>query len=349
MTQFKEKLQIRDPLMERDWDQWLLNSRGYSVFHTSQWAKVMYLTYGFKCYYLSILDRDHFELLIPVMEVNSVLTGKRGISLPFSDYCFPIYSSSMPVDQIKEAVLGLGREHAWDSIEFRGWEKLFPDAPVSSKYYRHTIDLTASEDELWKGLKKNFQRNIRKARKNQVTVQFGCEFDQVRAYFHLHCLTRKRQGVPPQPFKMFETIYQQMIAEGNGTIALACHQGTPVAGALYLHFGKQAMYKFGAWDLRYNELRPNNLLWWEAFIRFKELGFTECCLGKTDSWHKNLRQFKNGWNAKEEKLVYHQFNFKQDMFLDSCRESPSFWFKVLRLCPVSCLRKIGEIFYKHAA
>lgn len=349
MTLLQEKLQILDPLTMPDWDKRLLRTPGYSIFHTSQWAKVMHATYGFKCYYLAIPDQDHFELLVPVMEANSLLTAKRGISLPFSDHCFPIIPPAISADALKEAVLELGKQQGWESLEFRGWKAYLPNEPVTSTYYHHLVDLTPERDALWKGLRKNYQRNIRKAQKNDVTVRFGNQLDQVRAYYHLHCLTRKRQGVPPQPFKLFEMIHREMIAEGNGTIALAYHQRVPVAGALYLHFGEHVMYKFGAWDMRYKELRPNNLLWWEAFLWFKNQGFTGCCLGKTDSWHSSLRHFKNGWNAKEDILVYHEFNYKQNRFLDRDKGTPSFLFKLFKHCPISCLRRIGELFYKHAA
>ena len=45
--------------------------------------------------------------------------------------------------------------------------------------------------------------NIKKALKEGVEVQLHNSFESVKSFFKLNCMTRKRHGLPPQPFKFF--------------------------------------------------------------------------------------------------------------------------------------------------
>ena len=83
-------------------------------------------------------------------------------------------------------------------------------------------------------------------------------------FYKLHRRTRRRHGAPPQPFRFFDNIYRHLIEVGSGFITLASRDGKAVAGAVYLTHGKNAVYKFGASDERYNQYRANNLVMWEA-------------------------------------------------------------------------------------
>ena len=68
----------------------------------------------------------------------------------------------------------------------------------------------------------------------------------------------------------------------------------PIAASVYFHFGKAAIYKYGASDKRYQHLRPNNLVMWEAIRWCIQDGYTSLSLGRTDLDDEGLRQFKNG-------------------------------------------------------
>ena len=74
----------------RNWDQLLLNTPGASFFHSSAWCRVLSESYGYKPVYFAEIAGDRFRILVPMMEIDSFLTGKRGVSLPFTDYCDPI-------------------------------------------------------------------------------------------------------------------------------------------------------------------------------------------------------------------------------------------------------------------
>ena len=80
-------MQPLNPLKYPKWDETLLNTEGSSFFHTSNWARVLHESYNYTPLYFAELQDNRFSHLIPIMEVNSLLTGKRGVSLPFTDNC----------------------------------------------------------------------------------------------------------------------------------------------------------------------------------------------------------------------------------------------------------------------
>ena len=86
---------IIDPRTYSSWDDILLRTPGSSFFQTSAWARVLAESYGYTPLYFTVIEDGQFEALVPLMEVNSILTGKRGVSLPFTDFCDPIVSEGV--------------------------------------------------------------------------------------------------------------------------------------------------------------------------------------------------------------------------------------------------------------
>ena len=50
------------------------------------------------------------------MQVNSLLTGKRGVSLPFTDLCPVIAEDQAMFDGLLLRAIDYGREHGWKTL-----------------------------------------------------------------------------------------------------------------------------------------------------------------------------------------------------------------------------------------
>jgi len=142
-------------------------------------------------------------------------------------------------------------------------------------------------------------RALRRADRSVLNTTIERDLPAVRAYYRLHGLTRRRQGAPIQPWRFFQLIHQQLIAEGLGMVVLARVRGRPVAGALFLSWNSNLIYKFGASDPAFWDLRPNNLVIWTAIEWGCANGYRVLDLGKSDTHNLGLRRFKSGWGAKE--------------------------------------------------
>jgi lipid II:glycine glycyltransferase (peptidoglycan interpeptide bridge formation enzyme) len=342
-----EEMEIIDPLQYPRWDDLLLAHPRHSVFQTSHWARVLHDSYGYQPRYAAVFDGNGLLACIPAMKVKSALTGTRGVSLPFTDYCEPITPDRATYQRMLEVLKNLGEREHWKYLELRGGSDLLGDVPSSSFYYRHDLELSKNADALSDNLKDSTKRNIRKAQREGVTVARSRELDAVRTFYQLHCMTRKKHGAPPQPASFFERLYDHVIRPGHGQVILAAHLGRIIAGAVYLHFGREAVYKFGASDSRYLHLRPNDLIMWEAIQDYCQERYARFCFGRTEPDNEGLRQFKSGWGAEEKTVRYFKYDIMKKEFVAGKASHAAVSAMIFRRMPSPLLKIAGQMLYRH--
>lgn len=342
-------VQIINPLEHEDWDR-LVEARGDgSFFHTSAWARVLHDTYGHEPVYFCKIVEGKLRELLPVMEAASRLTGRRGISLPFTDFCAPLFDSDVSDTGPYEEAIRHGQERGWRYLECRSGQGCWPGASVSLSYYGHAIDLAPGEEQLFKHLRPSVRRGVRKAKAANLRMEFSGTLEAVRSFYRLHCSTRKRHGVPPQPFRFFEGIAQHALAKGHGVVATALLEGQPVAAAVFFHHVRNAILKFGASDYSFQHLRANNLVLWEAIRWYEAQGFRSLHLGRTSMGHPGLQRFKRGFGAEEEVINYCRYDLKKHMFVRRRELGTLLPTQVLRWLSLPLLRLAGRLCYPHMA
>ena len=343
----KPDIQIIDPIECEGWDELLLSSEGYSFFHSSTWAKVLKETYGYSPAYFTIFDNGKLQALVPVMQVDSFLTGKRGVSLPFTDYCDAIISDGIAFDSLFDQILQYGKSHGWKFFEIRGGNGSPILAAVSCTYSRHMLDLRRGADEIFSNFKDNTRRNIRNAIKRGVKVEVSTTLDSLKAFHKLNLMTRRRHGLPAQPFHFFEKVHEHILSKNLGFVVLASYEGVFIAGAVFFHLGKKAVYKYGASDKKFHHLRPNNLVMWEAIKWFSQNGYDSLCFGRSEPDNSGLNQFKSGWGTTEHRIHYYRYDIRKNSFVSASPKVTGFHNKIFRKIPVPILNSIGNILYKH--
>lgn len=336
-----------NPLDLPDWDQKIQTFADFSFFHKAAWARVLTETYGYQPFYLVGQEDGEWMAVAPVMEVQSPFTGRRAVGLPFSDLCPPLLREPQWFNALFERLKQTGEQRGWRYIELRGHETYPEGQPFHAAYYLHKIDLGGDADNLFKGLKDGFKRNIRKAEREGVRVAFRRDLEAVKAFCRLNTLTRREHGLPPQPFRFFVNLQRFILARDLGFVALAEYQGKTIAGAVFFRFGGKGVYKYGASDKNYQHLRANNLLFWEAIKHLAETGIGELDLGRTDPDQEGLRRFKKGWGARETVVHYLRYDLKKRTFLPAEEKRSNLPEKILSRLPAPALRFLGRLVYRH--
>ncbi|OGW37716.1 MAG: hypothetical protein A2Y97_13360 [Nitrospirae bacterium RBG_13_39_12] len=340
-------LQIINPITYPNWDELILLNPDYSFFHSSAWAKVLNEAYGYKLLYFTVLKNEGLLAAVPIMEISSFLTGRRGVSLPFTDYCEPIVSDGINFQEVLNFVLAEGKERNWKYLELRSFKNLSPFTFPSLTYVGHTLNLSNKEDQIFSGFRDSTKRNIRKAMKEGVEVKINHSPESVEEFYRLNYMTRKQHGLPPQPYLFFKKIYDHIICKNLGFLILASFQNKPIAGGAYFHFGEKAVYKYGASNMNYQNLRANNLVMWEAIKWCCKNGIKHFCFGRTEPENQGLIQFKSGWGTTEEQINYYRYDFKKGSFASGSSKVTGFHNKIFRNLPIPVLNKIGDLLYKH--
>jgi len=341
------ELKILNPLEYPGWDELLLTNEDYSFFHTSAWARVLSASYGYKPLYFTSIENGRLSALLPIMEIKSPLTGTRGVSLPFTDYCQAIADNQDDYQKIIKDITDYGKKAGWKYIEFRNGKNLLSSTNPSSTYYSHSVELTPNEQELLKSFRSSTKRNIKKAEKEGIMAKIHQSFDSVEEFYRLNCLTRKYHGLPPQPFFFFKNIFNDIISKNLGIIALATFSKKIIAGAVYFHFGSNAIYKYGASDRDYQHLRPNNLVMWKAIKWHAENGYKTFDFGRTELENEGLLQFKRGWGTTEKFISYYKYDIKQASFVGEHSKLKGWHNRFFNIAPIFVSKCIGSILYKH--
>ena len=340
------EIRIVNPITYPKWDELVLKTGKASIFHSSAWARVLHESYGYKPAYFASFERQSLSILMPFMEVNSRITGKRGVSLPFTDFCDPIVSNGNAFRAAVNALKNYGKKKGWKTAEWRGG--YFKEAPCpSASYLAHTLKLAETEEQMFSRFKSSTRRNVNKAIKEGVRVDVANSPKSMESYYRLHCRTRRDHGLPPQPFLFFRKVQDYLIALGNGFTALAFLGDLCVAGAVYFHFGRTAIYKFGASNKQYQHVRPNNLVMWEAIRECMRRGCRHFSFGRTEPDNKGLSQFKRGWNTTETKIHCYKYDLRKNAFVGETMNVKGFQNRIFERMPVPVLRILGSTLYKH--
>lgn len=275
-----------------------------TIFHQPEWAEVIRRTYGLRPRYLVLARSGEPASGLPLFQAGR-LWRRRLISLPFSDVAGPLLAHPRDAEGLAAALLRLARAGNFSLIEVRGGATQ-PAAgfEASQDFFLHVLDLEDDLAVIRSRLHMGTRRSLRIVERGPLRVRTGSEEADVVAFYRLNLLTRRRHGVPPQPYRLFRNMWDLLAPAGLMSLLLAELHGRPVAGIILLRFRDTAYYKYGASDPAHFTLRPNHLLMWQAIEWAKKSGCRRLDLGRTHHASEGLIRFKTSWGADWLPLAY---------------------------------------------
>ena len=340
-----------DPLGDLRWQALVERHPNASVFHTTGWLEAVRRTYGYKPVVFTTSSPTH-ELANGMLfcRIRSWLTGRRMVSLPFSDYCEPLCDP----DEFEALIhyLQTSLDHQdWKFLEIRLIDGRLSTGSkragfrVKDKHLLHRLSLLPSSSHLFESFHKDsIQRRVRRAEGAGVVERVGRSESLLKDFSSLCLMTRQRQNLPPQPYKWFQNLVQSM---GESLlIRIAYKDETAIAAILTLRFRDTVYYKYGCSDAQFNNLGATPFLLWRAISEAKINGATEFDLGRTELNNAGLVAFKNKWAPETQTLTYWKF---PGTLADSVRLD---WkLKVVKgvfsLMPSRLLTMTGRFLYPH--
>jgi lipid II:glycine glycyltransferase (peptidoglycan interpeptide bridge formation enzyme) len=213
-----------------------------------------------------------------------------------------------------------------------------------SSFYHHEVPLGPDVETVRRGFSASVRRRVAKAERDGVEVVRGTGQEALDAFYRLHLLTRKRQGVPTQP-KRFIRRFANLFERDLGFVLEARSEGETIAAAVFLGFNGVLTYKYGASSAAHLKRKPNNALFMEAMRWGCSNGYQTFDLGRTDIDNEGLRSFKRGWGATERILTYTKLSRRYQE--PAHHGVPSFARSLITRTPPITGRLVGEALYKH--
>lgn len=140
---------------------------------------------------------------------------------------------------------------------------------------------------------------VKKANRNGVGTRLADTHADLRSWYELYLDTMRDNFVPARPFRFFAALWDLLRPAGLMWLVLAERQAggrsSIIAGSVILVHGETAFYAFSGRSRSHLDLRPNEVIQWQAIHDACRDGFRHYDLGEVPWGNTSLRQFKEKW------------------------------------------------------
>jgi hypothetical protein len=259
----------------RDWysaNRSLLRDR--SPFHQPDWLETVAQGVNFKTGYIGIYTGKDLAAVIPGF------LARRG---PFRLYGSPLRGtmtsflgpvSLKPLWSEQDQMEGLA---ACSSFVRQTWGGAYlrfalRDAPATRQKQSgdwkdqrpgtYRLDLSGGAEELWKGLKSDCRRNIRRAQDAGMEI---LPFEDAGLFYHMIDATfRRHNSTSWHKENFFQMLFDRLVPRDLLWAWGVKYEGKIIAGALFLHDDRDVVFISGASLPQYGSLPTSYLLHWSA-------------------------------------------------------------------------------------
>lgn len=339
-----------DPLIDSRWPQFVAGHPYASIFHTREWLNVLRLTYGYEPVAFTTCQGSDLSNAVVFCKVQSWLTGRRLVSLPFSDHCQPLAD----VTSLREILHYLHQQRERQQLRYIELRPVLSDHihgahdkfARSERFGFHAIDLRSDLETIYKSFHNNcIRRKIKRAEREELLYESGRSDELLRKFHHLLLLTRRRHQLPPQPGSWFHNILHCL---GDlVTIHVVSRNAVPVASILTLTYKHGLVYKYGCSDAQFNAMGGTSLLFWKAIQQAKSAGIEEFDLGRSSYEDPGLIAFKQHLGAVSSELTYYRDPPLRPRPIQHRGRISSLPRQALAYLPDPLFAGVGQLLYRH--
>jgi hypothetical protein len=260
-------IQINDT-SPQEWDDLVNRSKHdiYNIYQTYEWATLQKRSNGFTPIFVKVMQDDEI--------VGGQLYFKRRGFGPI-----PAYESLGGPLCINGKILKI-TDHVIDHLISKGQFSLytkvrtgiFPE--LNEKFVNrgfmkwpiafYLIDLSGTEEDLWKGQKKSIRENVKRAERHGVFVEEAKTWDLWLDFYKMYIQHCQRKGIPQKNLTYFKELFDHFLPKKLAKLFLGFRDGTVIAGSLLLCYGKVISDHIAVSDVRYEKYYPNDLILWNS-------------------------------------------------------------------------------------
>src|SRR5947199_506989 len=143
---------VVDPLRDPRWTDFLRSHPAATVFHVPGWLRALHQTYGYEpVVFTTSPPGKELANGWAFCRIRSWLTGRRLVSLPFSDHCEPLVHNSEELSALSLFLQRNRKLERWKYVEIRSANSALPldgGFHEAKTFYLHRLDLRPSLDAL---------------------------------------------------------------------------------------------------------------------------------------------------------------------------------------------------------
>lgn len=287
------------------WDRYVLDHAMGSGYQLMGWRRVVERSFAHRTFYLMARDQnDQVRGVLPLVFLSSRLFGRLLVSMPFVNYGGVLTNSIEAQQALLEAAADRARNLEATHIELRHQGPLDLDWTSKSHKVSMRLDLPREHEKLWKSFPSKLRSQIRRARKEEMTVRIeGSEV--LDDFYRVFARNMRDLGTPVYGRRFFGAIIEAFPKDARLCVVYLAQQ--PVAAGLLYGFQNRLEIPWASSDRRYNRLSANMLLYSSALEYACREGFQVFDFGRSSPGGPTYR-FKAQWGAKPVPLYWYHWS-----------------------------------------
>lgn len=358
---------IADSGYDKKWLEFLDKHPQGSIYHHPLWLKVLENESGQKIVKLVCMnENDEIVGIFPLQYtkgfpfgVGGVPGAKRLSSLPRSPVGGPLTIDSTVAKLMIEKAVSLLKNDSDKLLQIKSYEiDLNEKVESLNKFlWREIYIKTIPEypDEIRFGNSRNHaavKRAVNKAKRSGVIFRVADSEEDLRKWYPLYLDTMRFHTTPARSFDFYKDIWEQLKPKGLMQLVLAELEENEkkiiIAGSVLFFYNKVVTYAFNGSSRKHLELRPNDILHWQAIFNAQIEGYKYYDLGEVSKNHQSLAAYKKKWGS-DIREMYHYYYPKPKQLDEENLDTGiagGIKEKIWQKLPLALTAKFGKMVYK---
>jgi CelD/BcsL family acetyltransferase involved in cellulose biosynthesis len=297
-----------DPQTDPRWETLMNHLPASVIYQHPAWLGVLEEAYGYKPIHLACEDATGaLRGILPLFYRRGLRTGRICLSPP--PVAGPLADTEQAGIMLIQAAIERSRVEQAARFQFTTRSTSLDHCVnnVAGMPLHETYELALPERPDLLRLDARIRRAVKKATRLGMQIRPAENKRELRIWYELYLQTMRRLLVVPQPYHMFELAWQRLYPRGLLRLLLAeqveAGQRRLVAGFLFLQWGQTISHLYTGWRREDQDLRPNDLLHWQAIQDACTEGLRWYDFGNVPEGNQSMAQFKSKWGT-ETRMIY---------------------------------------------
>ena len=322
-------MQIQEITNKSQWEDFIFQNKEATFLHSWNWGEFNKNT-GEKIWRVGVFDsRDEaLPCLIAIVLIIKV-KARRGSFLfvpqgPIITYNSKLITNDL-LSRIFDYLKDLGKREKVSFVRIspvleNTSENLnifkqagFRNASIHMMHPEITwlLDITKSEEEILKGMRKTHRNLIRRAVKDGVEIIQNTDEKYLKNFYDIHMETVKRHKFVPFSYDYIRSEVKAFKDDNQISVFSAKYKNKIISSAIIVFYGNQAFYHHGASLSEYNKIPSSYLILWEAIKEAKKrnkeiFNFYGIVENKPKHPWAGLSKFKKGFGGYKKEFLHCQ-------------------------------------------
>ncbi len=316
-----------------------------AIFHHRRWIELLSRMHSMPIRVMAEFRNGSVVAAIPFLQTHGRFLPRTLLSLPFSDCVAPLSVDRGCERRLAESIASdAGGESIGVVLKTH---RLVDGFPAEQHWVQHQLDLRGDLDAITDRYDRTVNANLRRAEQRGLRFVVDNSRTGLKQFYRLHIRTRRKLGIPVQPFAFFDQLQRELLHSGLGFVGLVHSQGRAVAAGVVLYWNRQAVFKYAAADPAALAVRPNDFLTHAIILQCKGLGLERLDFGTSRPDQSGLRRFKSKFGAVESPVYLQTLAGRGFQPLDNGVLTRMLGL-VIRRAPLVVCRMLGAVLYSHS-